>query len=113
MEEDTSKNYDSVKWHSKFLQQFVLNQIPGDSDSTKGNKERGIFWTNQEKEVSRDISINEKLIHRICKDFEHTYFKEVYDILSSKFKLGRVSTLLKEMCGVGIDISNQDYICLS
>ena len=30
------------------------------------------------------------------KDFEHTYFKEVYDKLSSKFKIGRVRILLKE-----------------
>ena len=30
------------------------------------------------------------------KEFENTYFKEVYEKLSSKFKLGRVRILLKE-----------------
>ena len=30
------------------------------------------------------------------KDFGHTYFKDVYEVLSSKFKLGRVRILLKE-----------------
>ena len=48
------------------------------------------------KEVSRDIPIDEKLYTEFVKDFEHTYFKEVYDILSSKFKLGRVRILIKE-----------------
>ena len=28
-------------------------------------------------------------------DYENTYFKEVFDILSSKYKLGRVRILLK------------------
>ncbi len=30
------------------------------------------------------------------KDYENTYFKEVYDVLSSKYKLGRIRILLKE-----------------
>ena len=30
------------------------------------------------------------------KDFKDTYFKEVFDVLSSKYKLGRVRILLKE-----------------
>jgi len=76
-----------------------LTQIPGDPESIKGSNARGIFWTKPDgsgKEVSRDIPIDESLYTEFVKDFEHTYFKEVYDVLSSKFKLGRVRILLKE-----------------
>tara|TARA_B100001123_G_C14934665_1_gene877167 strand:- start:128 stop:718 length:591 start_codon:yes stop_codon:yes gene_type:complete len=92
------KNYDSANGIPNFAA-ICLNQIPGDPDSTKGNKSRGIFWTKpgeSGKEVSRDIPIDESLYTEFVKEFEHTYFKEVYDLLSSKFKLGRVRILLKE-----------------
>jgi len=36
------------------------------------------------------------LYTEFIKDFAHTYFKEVYEKLSSMFKLGRVRILLKE-----------------
>ena len=39
-----------------------LTQIPGDPDSIKGHKARGVFWTKPDasgKEVSRDEMINE------------------------------------------------------
>ena len=39
-----------------------LTQIPGDPESIKGNKVRGIYWTKPNKsgkEVSRDMMINE------------------------------------------------------
>ena len=92
------RNYDSADGITNFAA-ISLNQIPGDPSSTKGNKVRGVFWTKPDgsgKEVSRDIPIDESLYTEFVKDFEHTYFKEVYDILSSKFKLGRVRILLKE-----------------
>ena len=92
------RNYDSVNGIPNFAA-ICLNQISGDVNSTKGNKTRGIFWTKPDdsgKEVSRDIIINENLYTEFVKDFEHTYLKEVYDILSSKFKLGRVRILLKK-----------------
>ena len=76
-----------------------LNQIPGDPTSTQGSNVRGVFWTKPDKsgkEVSRDKPIDEKMYTEFVKDFQHTYFKEVYEILSSKFKLGRVRILLKE-----------------
>ena len=76
-----------------------LNQIPGDPDSIKGNKVRGVYWTRPDssgKEVSRDVGIDEIKYTEFVKDFEHTYFKEVYDQLSKKYKLGRVRLLLKE-----------------
>jgi len=76
-----------------------LNQIPGDPDSIKGNKIRGVYWTKPDssgKEVSRDVAIDEEKYTEFVKDFEHTYFKEVYDELSKKYKLGRTRLLLKE-----------------
>ena len=76
-----------------------LNQIPGDPDSIKGNKVRGVYWTKPDssgKEVSRDVVIEEDKYTEFVKDFEHTYFKEVYDELSKKYKLGRTRLLLKE-----------------
>ena len=92
------RNYDSANGITNFAA-ISLNQIPGDPSSTKGNKVRGVFWTKPDgsgKEVSRDIPIDESLYTEFVKDFEHTYYKEVYDKLSSKFKLGRVRILLKE-----------------
>ena len=92
------KNYDNANGISNFAA-ICLNQIPGDPNSTKGNKSRGVFWTKPDgsgKEVSRDIAIDESLYTEFVKDFEQTYFKKVYDIISSKFKLGRVRILLKE-----------------
>ena len=91
-------NYDNANAIPNFAA-ICLNQIPGVENSTKGNNTRGVFWTKPNesgKEVSRDIPINESLYTEFVKDFDHTYFKEVYDKLSSKFKLGRVRILLKE-----------------
>ena len=76
-----------------------LTQIPGDPESIKGSKARGVYWTKpgqSGKEVSRDININEEAYSEFVKDYENTYFKEVYDKLSSKYKLGRVRILLKQ-----------------
>ena len=76
-----------------------LTQIPGDPDSIKGNKARGIFWTKPDKsgkEVSRDVKIEEAKYSEFIPDYANTYFKEVFDVLSSKYKLGRVRILLKE-----------------
>ena len=92
------RNFDSANGIPNFAA-ICLNQVPGDSSSTKGNNARGVFWTKPDgsgKEVSRDMQINENLYIEFVKDFEHTYFKEVYDLLSSKFKLGRVRILLKK-----------------
>ena len=92
------KKYDTANGIKNFAA-ICLNQIPGDPTSTKGNSARGVFWTkpNQSgKEVIRDKILDESLYTEFVKDFEHTYFKEVYNKLSSKFKLGRVRILLKE-----------------
>ena len=76
-----------------------LNQIPGEPDSIKGNNARGVYWTKPNssgKEVSRDIKIDESKYTEFVEDYKNTYFKEVYDLLKKKYKLGRVRLLLKE-----------------
>ena len=92
------KKYDTANGIKNFAA-ICLNQIPGNPESTKGNFARGVYWTKPDhsgKESVRDEKINEKLYTEFVKDFEHTYFKEVYQKLSSQFKLGRVRILLKE-----------------
>ena len=76
-----------------------VNQIPNDKNSIKGNNIRGRYWTIADetgKEVSRDVAIDESKYTQLVPEFEQTYFKEVYETLSKKFKLGRVRLLLKE-----------------
>jgi len=76
-----------------------INQIPNDEDSIKGHRLRGQYWTIPDetgKEVSRDIEIDESKYTQLVPEFHDTYFKEVYETLSKKFKLGRVRLLLKE-----------------
>ena len=76
-----------------------LNQIPNDKTSVLGHHLRGKYWTipnENGKEVSRDIDIDEAKYTQLVPEFEKTYFKEVYETLNKKFKLGRVRLLLKE-----------------
>jgi hypothetical protein len=76
-----------------------LNQIPGDKKSIQGHNVRGKYWTIADesgKEVSRDIDIDESKYTMLIEEFENTYFKEVYETLKKRFKLGRVRLLLKE-----------------
>ena len=76
-----------------------LNQIPNDKSSIEGNNIRGKYWTIADetgKEVSRDVDIDESKYTQLVPEFENTYFKEVYETLRKKFKLGRVRLLLKE-----------------
>ena len=78
---------------------ICLTRKPGDPESIRGSKARGIYWTKPDKsgaEVSRDINIDESKYSEFIPDYENTYFKEVFDVISSKYKLGRVRILLKE-----------------
>jgi len=92
------KKYDDAGGISNFGA-ICLNQIPGDPDSTKGTNARGVYWTKPDhtgKESIRDKKIDEAAYTEFVRDFEKTYFKEVYEKLSKKFKLGRVRILLKQ-----------------
>ena len=92
------KEFSVVKGVSNFGA-ISLTQIPGDPDSIKGSKARGIFWTKPDKtgkEVVRDEQIDEAAYSEFIDIYKDTYFKEVFETLSSKYKLGRVRILLKE-----------------
>ena len=102
LREDLNKILKNKRFYSPGVTHFgaiPINQIPNDDNSTKGNNIRGKYWTIADdtgKEVSRDIDIDEEKYTQLVPEFEKTYFKEVYDTLSKKFKLGRVRLLLKE-----------------
>ena len=92
------KNYDTANGIKNFAA-ICLNQIPGKPESITGNNARGVYWTKPDhtgKEVLRDKNLDESQYTEFVNDFEHTYFKEVYETLKTKFKLGRVRILLKE-----------------
>ena len=92
------KSYDDAAG-TKYIAGIALNQIPGNPESIKGENVKGIYWTKPDssgKEYSRAKQIDELAYTEFVKDLEDTYFKEVYDILSEKFKLGRFRILLKE-----------------
>ena len=99
---DLDKILENKKFNSPGVTHFgaiSLNQIPNDENSIKGNNIRGRYWTiadDSGKEVSRDIDIDESKYTQLVPEFEKTYFKEVYEALSQRFKLGRVRLLLKE-----------------
>ena len=98
------KSYDDAAG-TKYIAGISLNQIPGDPSSIKGENIKGIYWTkpnssgkeeSRGKEVIRAKKINESAYTEFVEDLKDTYFKEVYDELSKRFKLGRVRILLKE-----------------
>ena len=92
------KNFESPKEITNFGA-ISLTQIPGDPDSIKGHKARGVFWTKPDstgKEVTRDVSVDEEKYSEFINDYKDTYFKDVYETLSKKYKLGRVRILLKQ-----------------
>ena len=92
------KSYDD-SCGTKYIAAIHLNQIPGNLDSVRDENVKGIYWTKPDssgKEYSRAKQIDESAYTEFVKNLEDTYFKEVYDILSEKFKLGRFRILLKE-----------------
>ena len=102
LREDLKKILENKKFNSPGITHFgaiSINQIPNDENSIRGNNIRGKYWTIADdtgKEVSRDVDIDESKYTQLIPEFEKTYFKEVYEKLSKKFKLGRVRLLLKE-----------------
>ena len=102
LKQDLGKVLERKKFQTPGVTHFgaiPLNRIPNDQNSIEGNNVRGKYWTIADesgKEVSRDIDIDESKYTELVPEFEDTYFKEVYETLKSKFKLGRVRLLLKE-----------------
>lgn len=82
----------------KDINAICLTQIPGDPNSITGGNVRGLYWTRPDStgvEVMREERIDETKYSEFVKLFEDTYFKEVYDTLQKKYKLGRVRVLWK------------------
>ena len=100
------KDLDEILKNKKFKSPGVthfgaisINQIPNDRNSISGNNIRGKYWTIADetgKEVARDIDIDESKYTQLVPEFKKTYFKEVFETLNKRFKLGRVRLLLKE-----------------
>ena len=93
-----TKKFNTVDGVSHFGA-ICLTRVPGDPDSIKDNKARGLYWTKPDKsgkEVSRDFAINENAYTELVPEFKNTYFEKVIKVISSKYKLGRVRILLKE-----------------
>ena len=102
LKNDLNKILKNKKFKSPGVTHFgaiSINQIPNDINSINGNNIRGKYWTIADetgKEVARDIDIDESKYTQLVPEFEKTYFKEVFETLSKRFKLGRVRLLLKE-----------------
>ena len=102
LREDLDKILKNKNFNSPGVTHFgaiPINQIPNDESSIKGHNIRGKYWTIADdtgKEVSRDIDIDESKYTQLVPEFEKTYFKEVFETLKKRFKLGRVRLLLKE-----------------
>ena len=102
LRKDLEKVLERKKFESPGVTHFgaiPLNRVPNDKSSIEGNNVRGKYWTIADetgKEVSRDIDIDESKYTELIPEFEDTYFKEVYNSLKNRFKLGRVRLLLKE-----------------
>ena len=92
LRKDLSKILKMKKFNSPGVTHFgaiPINQIPNDSSSIEGNNIRGKYWTIADdtgKEVSRDIDIDESKYTQLIPEFEKTYFKEVYETLSKRYK---------------------------
>ncbi len=77
---------------------ICINRKPSDPTSITGGNVRGLYWTypNEEnKEEKRLEAVDEAAYTEICPEFKGTYVEEVYKILTSRFKLGRVRFLMK------------------
>jgi hypothetical protein len=102
LRKDLEKILKNKKFNSPGVTHFgaiPINQIPNDKSSITGSNIRGKYWTIADdtgREVSRDVDIDESKYTQLVPEFEKTYFKEVFEVLSKKYKLGRVRLLLKE-----------------
>ena len=77
---------------------ICINRIPGDEKSITGGNVRGLYWTKPDTtnvEEQRLPYIEEHRYTEICPEFKDTYVEEVYNLITSKFKIGRVRFLMK------------------
>jgi len=95
------KHHLGFRTDDKSLKDFnaiCVNRIPGDENSITGGNVRGLYWTYPDTtnyEEKRLEPIQEELYTELCPEFKGTYVEEVYNLITSKFKLGRVRFLMK------------------
>ena len=105
--EKLGKAYLDFKFHLGFKKDdkslidfnaICVNRIPGDENSITGGNVRGLYWTYPDStnhEEQRLEPIPEHLYTELCPEFKDTYIEEVYNLITSKFKLGRIRLLMK------------------
>ena len=77
---------------------ICINRIPGDPNSITGGNVRGLYWTYPDStnvEEQRLPYIEEHKYTELCPEFRGTYVEQVYNLIKSKFNLGRVRFLMK------------------
>tara|TARA_B100001996_G_scaffold76295_1_gene56367 strand:- start:113 stop:748 length:636 start_codon:yes stop_codon:yes gene_type:complete len=77
---------------------ICVNQKPNDPKSISGGNLRGKYWTYPKSdwnEEERLININEAEYTEVCSPFKDTYIEEVYNIIKSKWRIGRMRFLMK------------------
>ena len=77
---------------------ICVNRIPDDENSITGGNIRGLYWTKPDTtnhEEQRLEKVEEHLYTELCPEFKDTYVEEVYNLITSKFKLGRDRFLMK------------------
>ena len=77
---------------------ICVNRIPDDEDSITGGNVRGLYLTKPDTtnhEEQRLEPVKESLYTELCPEFKDTYVEEVYNLITSKYKLGRVRFLMK------------------
>ena len=95
------KSHLGFRTDDKSLRDFnaiCVNRIPGDENSITGGNIRGLYWTYPDTtnyEEQRLEPVKEELYTELCPEFKGTYVEEVYNLITSKFKLGRVRFLMK------------------
>ena len=95
------KHHLGFRTDDKSLKDFnaiCINRIPGDENSITGGNVRGLYWTYPDStnyEEKRLEPVPEHLYTELCPEFKDTYVEEVYNLITSKFKLGRVRFLMK------------------
>ena len=99
LQDATNEIFTKMSWKSYTVKGLCMTQIPGDPSSADGDKLRGVFWTKPDstgQEVQRENYVDESMYSQFVQDFKNTYFEEVYNTLSAKYKMGRFRLLLLE-----------------
>lgn len=87
-----------IRWHEVEKDQICLNTVPGQDDnffygrgSLDYDWDNSIVDSNGTIKVSlRDVPLKEQDFTVLCSQFRNTVFEDVYNALTSKYKLGRV-----------------------